>query len=94
MIVVIAGVAGPSGLQRQFFRGMITNLAAYEAKGRAFVDRYRSDDAELSIYSLEIGNDAEVSAGEFTIEYTDAQGDIIHRAEFFDFEPRNYGADD
>ena len=94
MISVDAGEAGPSVQQRQLLKQLVGNLASYEAQGRAFVDQHRSDHKELVIYALEIPNDDEVSRGQFTIEYADAQADTIYRAEFVDFKPRHYGEDD
>jgi len=94
MLTVDAGGDGPSEHQRQFLRKLMSDFSSHQSKGLAFVDLHRSDAGELSVYLLEIPNDGELSCGNFTIEYADVQAETIHRAEFVEFEPTRYGADD
>ena len=97
MITVDAPESGPSQLQRDFFQKVCATLSVFERRARAFM-RSRVDAgvdvSRLSVYSVEVGSDAECQREIFVLEMSDADAIIIHRVSFTGAEPVSYGFDD
>lgn len=97
MIIVDAPLSGPSQAQRAFYSGLQAHLAQREAECKAFISKHPNPPENLStmtIYSIEVGLENEIASGQFVIELSDAEADIIHRVEFRNGQPETYVSDD
>jgi len=97
MITVDAPESGPSQLQRDFFQKVRASLSEFERRTRDFMrSRVEAgvDVSRLSVYSVEVGSDAECQRECFVLEMCDADAIIIHRISFTGTEPVDYGFDD
>ncbi len=97
MIAVDAPESGPSQLQRDFFQKVRARLSEHEQRAREFM-RSRVDAgvdvSRLSVYSVEVGSDAECQREGFVLEMSDADAVVIHRVSFAGIEPVDYRLDD
>jgi hypothetical protein len=97
MIIVSAPLNGPTQAQREFYSALRACIAVREADCKAFVAKQDDPPANLSnmtIYSVEVGSETDITAGRFVIEISDPDAMQIHRVEFKDGQPARYGADD
>ena len=97
MITVDAPESGPSQLQRDFFQTIRSGVSEFEQRARDFMWSQVDagvDVSRLSVYSVEVGSDAECQRESFVLEMCDENATIIHRVSFSDFEPVAYGFDD
>ena len=97
MIIVDAPLNGPTQAQREFYSALHACLAVREAECKAFIAKQADPPANLSrmtIYSVEVGSEAEIATGQFVIELSDSDANQIHRVEFKNGQPSVYGVDD
>ena len=97
MIIVDAPLNGPTQSQREFYSALHTCLALREAECKAFIAKQGDPPDNLSsmtIYSVEVGSEAEITSGQFVIELSDRDASQIHRVEFKNGRPAVYGVDD
>ena len=96
MVTVDAPESGPTQLQRDFCEKIRSSLAEFERRARDFmrpsVDQ-GGDVARLSVYSIEIGSDAECEHERFVLEMCDKEATIIHRVSFRGGDPVDYEFD-
>lgn len=94
MVIVDANESGPSTRQQRFFEDVIANAARYEDQAKSFVGSQNSevDPSCLRLYAVEISSDEELRNGEFVLELSE-DGDEIHRCEFKELVPSQYGMD-
>lgn len=96
MVSAIAGEAGPTVAQREFFQSVWSRLPEFEQRARACIDSQfppPMDAVGLSAYAIVIGDEDDVRRREFVLEMTDHNAHIIHRVSFSGEEPVNYGFD-
>lgn len=94
---VDAPLSGPSETQRRLLQKIRANFEVLRGQSLDFIGTHAFasiDVATLSIYSTEIGTDAECADGKFTLEYADEQADLVHRVTFERGAPTVYGCDD
>lgn len=97
MVTVDAPASGPTQLQGVTFQKVRSCLADFERRARDFIRSRveQSDDvSHLSIFSVQIGSDAESQQGRFVLELSDDDAVVIHRVLFAGTEPVDYGFDD
>ena len=93
LIIIDAPETGPTPLQRNFYSRLRGSLPARVAEARAFIAAQEAAPANavaLKLYSVEIGEDAEVAAGQFVLELSGETADEIHRVEFSSDKPDIY----
>jgi hypothetical protein len=97
MVTVVALETGPTDQQRNLFKSVRSNLSEFEDRARNFL-RSRVDQcvdvARLSIYSIEIGDEAETAHQQFVLELSDDDAVVVHRVVFRGGEAIDYGLDD
>ena len=97
MITIVAPASGPTQLQRNFYTKLQPDLAALETEAKTFVSNQPNAPANLSrmtLYSVAVGEDVELSSGQFAIELSDENADEIHVVEFHNGKPAYYSVDD
>lgn len=96
MVIVVADESGPSIRQQRFFERIIANLTQHEGEAKSFIGPQNNelDLNSLTIYALEIGTEEELEKGEFVLELSDKDAYEIHRIEFKELVPSQYGIDD
>lgn len=95
-IFVIAGNEGPSATQRAFFETTVGRLSGLIDTAQHFVreQTHNASLAELQLYAIEVGPDAEVAEHRFTMELSTIADHEIHRVEFKGSEAVSYSCDD
>jgi hypothetical protein len=97
MITIDAPETGPTAEQREFFQRVRSRLSDFEQRAREYM-RPRVDQTvdvfQLSVYSVEIGNDEQTGRREFVLELSDEDANVIHRVSFRADEATDYGFDD
>ena len=94
MLGFVADESGPTLGQREFLKQLAARLPEYDAAAKEFVNAHRVDRTPIDIYAIDIGPDAELKRGRFTIEYSDEAAEIIYGTEFDDWHPAIYYEDD
>jgi hypothetical protein len=97
MVTVAAPASGPSHAHRLLLERVGQTLPTLEQKAREFIRNVglsESDVTRLSVYSLEMGTEAETQSGRFVLELSDADASVIHRVSFRDGAPAHYTHDD
>lgn len=103
VVSIDADVAGPSDVQRTFFRQLRPMLGNLQARAAAFVraaeDRVSVTGKpfgleDMNIHSLEIGGDDKCRNGNFVMEFADGEAVTVHRLEFANYIPISYGEED
>ena len=97
MLIVEAGPAGPSDLQRAFYRQLQERLPALCAASTTFIRQHESSYASRSfdLYSITVPTEPELDQDSFVLEFaSDPDATVIHRVEFAAGIPETYGEDD
>jgi hypothetical protein len=97
MIVIDAPITGPTQIQQDFYSSLKANLPMRLLESKTFIatqDEVPANLSEMTIYSVAIGPESDLSAGRFTIEISDSEANQIHRVEFNSGKPELYGIDD
>ena len=97
LIIIDAPATGPTPLQHKFYTQLRSQLPARTAEARAFLATQADAPANLAaltLYSVEIGEDGEIEAGQFVLELSDAAATEIHRVEFNQSKPEAYSTDE
>ena len=97
MITIVAPASGPTQTQRDFYTQLQKNLAAHATEAKTFISSQPNAPAnfsKLTIYCVAVGEDVELSSGQFAIELSDENADEIHVVEFHNGKPAYYSVDD
>ena len=97
MILIVAPASGPTQVQREFYNSLRRDMISIEAECKRFISSQEEPPQNLqdmTIYSIEIGEEAELAKGKFVIELADKDADEIHCVEFMNRKPMTYGMDD
>jgi len=97
MITVDASEYGPLQLQRDFFLKVRASLSEFKRRARDFMcSRVDAsvDVSRLSVYSVEVGSDAECQCETFMLERCDGDAIILHHVSFTGTVPVEYEFDD
>jgi hypothetical protein len=97
MVLVVAPSTGPAQGQRQFYASLRNRMRSLESECKSFIATQPSPPPNLSditVYSVEIGPEEELSARQFVIELSDEDADQVHRVEFRNGRPDTYAMDD
>ena len=95
MVTVCADKNGPSEAQELFFNHIVRNIEKYEKKAKEFIltSKYLDHTDNLSIYSINIGNDDETLNHLFYLEMSDKKAEEIHIITFQDNIPKTYSVE-
>ena len=97
MITVDAPEAGPSDLQRDFFQRIRASLTEFGERASVVIQSSSEEKIEapcLSVYSIEIGSDAQCQLEKFVLEMSDENAFVIHRVRFSGPDASYDGFDD
>ena len=97
MVNILAPSTGSSQAQRDFYASLRNDLASRESECKAFIrtsEEPSADPSDLTLYSVEVGTEDDIAEGQFVIELSDQDAIEIHRVEFRNSRPENYGVDD
>jgi len=96
IVIIVAPESGPTDCQRDFYKKLSLSLdeTIADAKRLVQVSAADVDVGALSLYSVEIGPDAELASDDFVIELSDKDQNQIHVVNFVNGKPSVYGCDD